>query len=1309
MLGGKHLYIPVAIAYNGLSVSNENTLFDTGAAVYALMDTKFAKKFRKKTGAPRVALDKTCRVTDYSGKGRRAITHATRAHLTVDGRRQQSVYFLEVPMTQNIIIGRIWLEDRDVDISARHRCLKWPESIPPGYPSGDIDVTAALDRKPKIDPVAQKDMERRDSAFAKDEKRRMDGRQIKILKRGEEVPPLARYNSTYQQDKKEALDKMQRNLEGRSYTPITIETRKNQNEGPVVEINFLGKHEWTPEMGNDTLTLNEIDQVLCEKELEEEPEYGQEIGDKLPPEYKEFWDVFSKKKADELPPHRACDHRVELTEPLPAKKNPLYHMSLEHVRLLREYLKEHLDKGFISPSKAAYASPVLFAKKPGGGWRFCVDYRKINEISKKDAYPHPLINETFRQLYKAKIFTRLDVRHAFNRIRMHPDSKELTAFTTRFGQYEYDVLPFGLTGGPATFQRYINETLFDYLDVFCTAYADDILIYSENEKDHKEHVKKVLARLRGAGLQIDIRKSEFSVTETRFLGFIVTTKGIRMDPAKIRAIVDWETPRNIKGVRSFLGFVTFYRRFIKAFGRIARPLQRLLRKGVRFVFGPEQQEAFEKIKQLVVSNPVLVKWHPEYPTKMETDASDGVTAGVLTQKQPNGEQHPVAFYSKTMNENEINYGIEDKEMLAVIKALKEWRAELLGLQDPDGCEVITDHQALEAFSKKRQLNGRQARWSEILSEFNLRWKWRPGKENVLADALSRKQEDLSTAKAKKEASRKQTMIDPAHILSVMIEVMETETPGGFELVDAVLIANRACQGPDIDIWRSLAEKEEDGWSLQKGLLLKKGCLFIPDQNNLRTKVLAEIHDKPVTGHCGRNKTRKLVRRQYYWPRQVADIDRYIANCRVCRRTTVPRDKTPGLLKPLPIPDRPWQHVSIDFKSFPKDKKGFDAIMVVVDRLGKRTISIPCQKEINAQGMAELYYDRIWRIYGTPESVVSDRGPQFISVFTQELCRLTGVKQKISTSGHPQTDGNTEIVNQWLDQRLRAFVSHYQDDWSRWLPAMDFAQAVLPHESTGMSPFELEFGYPPRMHFDWEERTKEPSQTPRETLSRTTAQEFAKRAHEAWEQAKENLKKAQKRQQTQANKTRREPDFDEGDYVYVSKKGWTTDRPSVKLDTQNAGPYKILEKVGHSYRLELPQNLKVHDVLHADRLRKAPMTPMPGQEEEPEPPMEVEGEQEWEVVKLLASRIHKGKLQYRAEWKGYDEDPVYYDAESFKNSPHKVRQFHEDQPEAPGPPVNLETWLRAYEDDEPIPGQDENDNLATKGGKSKTRRHARLKA
>ena len=309
---------------------------------------------------------------------------------------------------------------------------------------------------------------------------------------------------------------------------------------------------------------------------------------------------------------------------------------------------------------------------------------------------------------------------------MSESSEELTTFATSLGAYQYNVLPFGLIGGPGTWQRYINEVLFDFLIDFCMAYMNDILIYSKTLKEHKKHVRQVLIRLYEAGLQVDIEKSQFHKAEVKLLGLLVGINGIRMDSSKVQLILDWEVPKTLKHVQAFIWFCNFYRRFIRGFSKIAKPLHDLAKKDFKFKWTTECQQAFENLKERVTETPVLLHYNPEKQSYVECDTSDWTTRGVLSQKDDEGVLHPVAFFSKTLNPAECNYEIYDKELLAIIRCFEAWKPELEDTENP--IQVLTDHKALEYFMTTKKLTRRQARWAEMLSEFNFELVYRPGKK-----------------------------------------------------------------------------------------------------------------------------------------------------------------------------------------------------------------------------------------------------------------------------------------------------------------------------------------------------------------------------------------------------------------------------------------------------------------------------------------------------------------------------------------------------------------------------------------------------
>jgi transposase InsO family protein len=901
-----------------------------------------------------------------------------------------------------------------------------------------------------------------------------------------------------------------------------------------------------------------------------------------------------------------------------------------------------------------------------------------------------LINEVFDRLRKARIFTKLDIRQGFHRIRMSPESEDLTTFRCRYGTYKYKVMPFGLTNGPATFQRLVNNLFMEELDQFMIAFVDDLLIYSDNELEHETHVKRVLEKLRSAGLQAALHKCEFHVRRTKFLGYIVSPDGIEVDQEKIEAITKWTIPTTVFGVRSFLGFCGFYRRFIKDYSKIVKPLNYLTRQDVPFKWTKECQTAFGSLKQKLSSAPILCHFQPGLSTRVETDASDGVIAAVLSQQQTDGLWHPCAFYSRTMNQAEFNYDIHDKELLAVVDALKEWRSELIGLQRKERFEILTDHQALQYFMTTKKLTGRQARWCETLHQYYFTLKHRSGKLNTLADALTRREGSGPECKDHRyqlmlpreclepsehtENAESSPHSDTLDLVGISrLELANVET--GVSIVARVVQANLRDQ--DCEEYRELAKEGSADWLMDEGLLLFKGRVYVPDKEDLRARLLDEIHRQPSMAHPGKNKMKILVRERYYWETWNKDVERYVDNCMMCKRTNTRRDLPPGLLQPLPIPSRTWQHISMDFMTYPKDQKGYDTVFVIVDRLSKIPISIPCYKDVDARQMAELWVTHAYRRTGPPDSIVSDRGSQFVSEFWKEVCRILGVKITLSTADHAQTDGQTEIANQYLSQRLRSFVNHFQDNWSDLLPIMDFAASALPQASTGMSPFMIEKGFQPRTSFDW----KTPQAAGKLSFNQEQARAWTKRFQEVWDVARSNLESAQEQQKRQADKHRRKVDFDIGDQVMVSTKRWDTGRPSKKLDNQAAGPFPIVEKVGHAYRVKLDDGIRVHDVFAPEKLRRATSSePLRGQVQDPAPPIEVNNEKEWEVEEILDSRVRWKKLFYRVKWTGHDPDSRWYLASDFKNAPRRLKAFHDRYPGKPGPPINLDKWLAADEND-----------------------------
>ncbi|SPC63756.1 related to Gag-pol polyprotein [Ustilago sp. UG-2017b] len=727
---------------------------------------------------------------------------------------------------------------------------------------------------------------------------------------------------------------------------------------------------------------------------------------------------------------------------------------------LRKYLDENLEKGFIRPSKSPARSPVLFVPKKDGGLRLCVDYRGLNEITVKNRAPLPLIEEQLFLLRKARIYTKLDLRAAYNLIRITKGDEWKTAFGTQLGLYEYLVMPFGLANALAHFQSFINGVFRDIIGVYVVVYLDDFLIFSDTEESHVKHVTEVLTRLRSNRLFAKLSKCEFHTKTVEFLGYIIKPTGIEMDPEKVCTVKEWPMPESIHDIQRFLGFANFYRRFIAQFARIAKPLTALVKpteRFKRFELPEEAQQAFHKLIQAFTSAGVLQHFDYHLPTRLETDASDFAIAGVLKQEHE-GRWHPVAFYSRKMSSAERNYEIHDKELLAVVACLTQWRHMLAGL--PSQLVILTDHEALKYFKSQRRITGRQARWAVLLADFDFILQYRPGdkageeqEHNVrqLLPPRVFKETDDSTLVAPMllmESIASKGLKDLVKIFQPLDqELQEIHMKKPFEVKDDLWYSGGRLVIPKVTMpgrtnnRHSRSAKEVDGQYLSV--------------EHLRFMVMTQCHDSIIPGHVGRDATIKAAQRHYWWPSMTAWIADYVASCPVCARYKAPRHRPYGLLQPLATPDRPWGSISLDFiEGLPQSRK-YDSILVIVDRLTKYAILVPTYKTVTAKQTAVLLYGHMVRLFGYPDHMVSDRGRQFISGAWKAFAEQMGVKHSLSTAYHPQTDGQTERVN--------------QNDWADLLDTAAFVYNNTVHNSIGVSPFFACYGWNPKAHPDIPQR------------------------------------------------------------------------------------------------------------------------------------------------------------------------------------------------------------------------------------------------
>ena len=585
---------------------------------------------------------------------------------------------------------------------------------------------------------------------------------------------------------------------------------------------------------------------------------------------KEYEDVFPT----ELPagvPNRSITHKIELVPGSKTPSMPYYRHSPGENDELKKQITELVNKRFIQPSKSPFATPVLFVKKKDGSLRMCIDYRALNKVTVRNAYPIPRIDELLDRLHGAKYFSRLDLNSGYYQMGVDKADVPKTAFRTRYGHYEFLVLPFGLTGAPATFMHAMNDSFKDYLDKFVVVYLDDILIYSRTKEEHLQHIRLVLERLRQQKYYAKLKKCEFMKNELDFVGYVVSADGVKVQPSKVKHIEDFPPPTNTTDLRRFHGIALFYRRFIANFAAITAPLTDLLKQDVPYVWTARQEKAFAKLKQTLSTAPVLIIPNPDLPFTVITDASDFAVGAVLCQDHGKGLQ-PCAFESPKLTSAESNYPTHDREMLAVVYALKQWRHYLEGHHLK--FTVVTDHASLRYLQTQPNLSRRQARWMELLAQYNFEIVYQPGKFNTVADALSRR---------------------PDYQLNALSYSLQSE------FLDKIKDAYK-----NDDTYKNVVSKpgEFKFLKLKDKLIIyttkdNKSLIYIPGDAELRQEIMKLNHE--LSGHFGKDKTLELIRRYFWWPKMTAMVDDYVKSCPSCQEIKHSTRSPAGLLQPLSIP------------------------------------------------------------------------------------------------------------------------------------------------------------------------------------------------------------------------------------------------------------------------------------------------------------------------------------------------------------------------------------------------------------------------
>ncbi|GJX14792.1 reverse transcriptase domain-containing protein [Tanacetum coccineum] len=710
------------------------------------------------------------------------------------------------------------------------------------------------------------------------------------------------------------------------------------------------------------------------------------------------------------------------------------------------------------------------------------------------------------------------LRSGYHQLRVHEDDIPKTAFRTRYGHFEFTVMPFGLTNAPAVFMDLMNRVCKPYLDKFVIVFIDDILIYSKTKEEHEVHLKLVLELLRKEKLYAKFSKCEFWLQEVHFLGHVVNQSGIHVDPSKIEAVKNWKAPTT--------------------------PSE----KNQKYEWGKKEEEAFQTLKNNLCDAPILSLPDGIEDFVVYCDASNQGLGCVLMQRGK-----VIAYASRQLKIHEKNYTTHDLELGAVVFALKTWRHYLYGTKSV----IYTDHKSLQHIFDQKELNMRQRRWIELFSDYECEIRYHPGKANVVADALSRK-ERVKPRRVRAMAMTIQSGVKEM-ILAAQGEAFKQEN----------VLAERL-HGLDQQM-----ERKEDG------SLYFMDRIWVPLVGDVRMVILDEAHKSKYSVHPGADKMYHDLRDMYWWPGMKRDIATYVSKCLTCAKVKAEHQRPSGLLQQPEIPEWKWDRITMDLiTKLPRSRSGHDAIWVIVDRLTKSAHFLAIREDFNTEKLARLYIDVIVARHGVPVSIISDRDGRFTSHFWQTVQRALGTRLDLSTAYHPQTDGQSERTIQTLEDMLRACVIDFGGSWDVHLPLAEFSYNNSYHSSIRCAPFEALYGRKCRSPVLWAE-IGEGSLIGPELVLETTDKVVM---------IKKKLKAARDRQKSYADKRRKPLEFEVGDQVLLKVSPWkgvVHFGKKGKLAPRYVGPFEILERIGLvAYRLRLPEELSsVHDTFHVSNLKK----------------------------------------------------------------------------------------------------------------------------
>jgi len=913
---------------------------------------------------------------------------------------------------------------------------------------------------------------------------------------------------------------------------------------------------------------NRYDKVLENLKVDEEDILSQEQKEELQNLFKKHQHMFSVGDTD-IGICNKIRHRIDLLTDIPFKQR---HRRIppSMIEEVREHIEQLLVAGVIRPSKSPYTSNVVLVRKKTGKLRLCVDYRQLNSITIKDSFALPRMEEIFDCLHGAKYFSTIDMKSGYHQIEVEEDHKQRTAFTVgSMGFFEYNKMPFGLTNSPATYQRIMQDILGDLNMSICLIYLDDLIIFSDSFEQHLERLDLIFQKLQDANLKLAPEKCFFFKTRVNFLGHVVSGDGVETDPDKITKVKNWPEPTNSDELRSFLAFAGYYRRFIKGFSDLTRPLSEMLpptvtKKGTKKPIVPwkwteVEQKVFDTLKERLSTPPILA--YPDFnlPFELHTDASGKALGAVLYQTQ-DGKKRVISYASRALNKAEKSYSAFKLEFLALKWAVTDKFSDYLTNKH---FTVLTDNNPLTYVLSSAKLDATGQRWAAALGAYMFDIHYRAGVKNSDADGMSRYPyhriiEDDKAERVKLEDTTVKAICDadtPAHIetlpMASNINMAEIIDEPGTTLAQKDMQKIRQAQRADplIDKWRIavIDEKIPTNFMMKgdltmrkqfKNFRMKRGIMFrvVKDQaEELEQLVIPEGHRKEIlqslhsdVGHPGQERTMRLMRERFYWPGMGADIAKWIESCERCIR----RKSTPERAPLINIQSSyPLELLCIDFLSLEPSKGNIGNILVITDHYTKFAKAIPTKNQ-TARTTAEALYNEFFVHFGFPTRLHSDQGANFESEIISELCRLTSMRKSHTTPYHPQGNSGPERFNRTLLGMLGTLEDDQKKDWGKYVRSLVYFYNCTPHETTRFSPYELLFGRKPKLPIDVAfEQANERSTN---KTSREYLQDLQERMVKAHKIVQENSGKAKAKQKKYYDKKASSTKIEIGDRVLVKK-------------------------------------------------------------------------------------------------------------------------------------------------------------------------------